>query len=353
MQLFSFTLMESNITLEGSPETGLERLLLNGQEIGQKRNFGANNDYTFLLPTAGEVHLHFKVDAPNGLVLVKLFNQDKSQTLYEQQHDVPLTAPNGTATRQPKGHMATFFVMGLKLLKSAKVIKVALLGTAIGGWSLIFSWQFALVLVSVLVFHEYGHLRAMKYFGLKTKGMYLIPFVGGLAIGERAKTQWQDVVISLMGPIFGLLMSIAFYLAYLVTENHFIGLVASLSSLINLFNLLPVYPLDGGRAIKAIVFSAKKYWGFALLLSLSAAGFALAASAGWGFICVFIIIGLIDLLVSWRDFANQDITPLDIYGMWFSIIWYAVTIALFVFIIIMIAKSGLPGSNIADVILSS
>ncbi len=265
----------------------------------------------------------------------------------------PTNTENQNSSPKTRGHTVALLAIGLKLFKSAKVIKVALLGTAVAGWSLIFSWQFAVVLVSVIVFHEFGHLKAMKYFGLKTKGMYLIPFVGGLAIGERAKTQWQDVVISMMGPIFGLFMSIVFYLAYLVTKNHFVGLIASLSSLINLFNLLPVYPLDGGRVIKALVFSLQKYWGFALLIAISAAGFSLALSAGWFFICVFIVIGLVDLLLSWRDFSQQKIKPLDTYGMWFSLIWYFLTIAAFVGIIMLIANTQLPGSEIAGIILSS
>lgn len=358
MQLFTFEYMNQHFALEGSSVTGLERLLVNDKEVSRKRNFGISNTHTFELPELGLLQLYFKVNMLTGATEVKLTKSNQSEILYTGEHvfQLPEALPNQPTEEKPRkpiGHTAALFAMGLKLLKSAKVIKVALLGTAIGGWSLIFSWQFALVLVSVIVFHEYGHIRAMQYFGLKTKGMYLIPFFGGLAIGEKAKTQWQDVVISMMGPIFGLFMSVAFYLAYLVTENHFIGLVASLSALINIFNLLPVYPLDGGRVIKALVFSSRKYWGFALLVAISATGFALAASIGWGFICVFIVIGLVDLLLSWRDFSAQKIIPLDRYGMWFTLCWYALTIATFTFIILMIAKSGLPGSEIAGIILSS
>ncbi|WP_352260335.1 hypothetical protein, partial [Psychrobacter sp. TB55-MNA-CIBAN-0194] len=71
--------------------------------------------------------------------------------------------------------------LGFKLLKSAKVVKVLFAGASVAAYSWLFSFEFALALIGCLVFHEYGHIRAMKHFGMKTKGIYLIPFVGGLA----------------------------------------------------------------------------------------------------------------------------------------------------------------------------
>ncbi len=75
--------------------------------------------------------------------------------------------------------------LGMKALKSAKVIKVALASASLAAYSWLFSIEFALALVACLVFHEYGHIRAMKYFGMKTKGIYLIPFLGGLALSDE------------------------------------------------------------------------------------------------------------------------------------------------------------------------
>ncbi len=115
--------------------------------------------------------------------------------------------------------------LGMKALKSAKVIKVALASASLAAYSWLFSIEFALALVACLVFHEYGHIRAMKYFGMKTKGIYLIPFLGGLALSdEKINTRWQDVVISIMGPFFGLVLSIVFTILYWVTgEMIFAG----------------------------------------------------------------------------------------------------------------------------------
>ena len=83
--------------------------------------------------------------------------------------------------------------LGFKLLKSAKMIKVLLAGASLAAYSWFFSMQFALSLLACLVFHEYGHIRAMKYFSMQIKGIYLIPFVGGLAVtDEKINTSVTD-----------------------------------------------------------------------------------------------------------------------------------------------------------------
>ena len=94
--------------------------------------------------------------------------------------------------------------IALKLFKSVKVIKVALVAMALSGWTIMLSFEFAVTLLGILMFHEYGHIRAMKHFGIPTKGIYIIPFVGGIAVGDAPKTHWQDLYISMMGPVFGL-----------------------------------------------------------------------------------------------------------------------------------------------------
>jgi len=257
------------------------------------------------------------------------------------------------APPQRKGHFVVWLGLATKLFQSGKVLKVVLAGVAVSGWTVLYSWPFALALTATLVFHEWGHLRAMKRFGIPTKGMYLIPFVGGIAVGEQARTHWEDVYISMMGPVHGLAMTIACYLLYLATSSHLVGLVASVSALVNIFNLLPIHPLDGGRVVKALVFSGRNRWAIFGLIAASAVFFAVAASLGLALLTFFIIIGAIDLIASWRQIAFDQKPPLNRYGIVFSLMWYLATIALFIAIIVLIARNHLPGSEIAVHILQS
>ena len=168
-----------------------------------------------------------------------------------------------------RARMGVMIGIALKLFKSVKVFKVALVAMALSGWTIMLSFEFAVTLLAILMFHEYGHIRAMKRFGIPTKGIYIIPFVGGVAVGESPKTHWQELYIAMMGPVFGLAMSVAFFIGFVITDNHFVGLVASVSALVNLVNLLPIYPLDGGRVVKALVYSGRSRFIYVGLVVIS------------------------------------------------------------------------------------
>src|SRR5690606_19492122 len=84
---------------------------------------------------------------------------------------------SGAAQAEPNAprknnHWIVLAGVGFKLLKSVKVFKAALAAASLSVYSILFSVEFALALIAILVFHECGHLRAMKKFGIPTKGMY-------------------------------------------------------------------------------------------------------------------------------------------------------------------------------------
>ncbi|MCJ8299073.1 MAG: hypothetical protein MJK13_09090, partial [Pseudomonadales bacterium] len=115
--------------------------------------------------------------------------------------DIEMQIPVVKPVVKQKFSLVGLASLGFKLLKSAKAIKVLFAGASLAAYSWLFSFEFALALIGCLVFHEYGHIRAMKYFKMPTKGIYLIPFLGGLAMSDsKINTRWQDVVISIMGP---------------------------------------------------------------------------------------------------------------------------------------------------------
>ncbi|MCF2857522.1 site-2 protease family protein [Pseudoalteromonas sp. SMS1] len=224
---------------------------------------------------------------------------------------------------QKKGNWLGLAALGFKLFKSAKVVKAALIGASVAGYAWLFSWQFALMLVVCLVVHEYGHVRAMKYFGLKTKGFYLIPFVGGLAMSEdKMTTRWQDVVISLMGPAFGLFTSVLGVVLYYITGADIFAGVAVLSALLNLFNLLPILPLDGGHVLKSISFSMRSWVGLLACLGGLALGLWVSYAFGLMLLAFFIFIGSIEILLEWRSRHQTHLLPLDRYGQLVSAALY-------------------------------
>ncbi|MBQ4847115.1 site-2 protease family protein [Pseudoalteromonas sp. MMG013] len=268
----------------------------------------------------GEVHDHqfqFSIEKlSEGLVAVAINGQPWQW----------MELPNQTEASK-------FSFMGItalvfKLFKSAKVVKAALAGASVAGYAWLFSWQFAIMLIVCLVIHEYGHVRAMQYFKIKTKGFYLIPFVGGLAVSDdKITTRWQDVVISLMGPAFGLITSVLGVVLYYATELEIFAGVAVLSALLNLFNLLPMLPLDGGHVLKSISFSMRSWVG--LLVCLGGVLFGLWVSYTFGLMLLvfFLFIGTLEIVFEWRGRKQSHLIPLDRYGQVFSAVMYSVVVA--------------------------
>ncbi len=247
---------------------------------------------------------------------------------------------HSVATRKPSNLLGVGALV-FKLFKSAKLIKVVLAGASLAAYSWLFSFQFALSLLACLMFHEYGHMRAMQYFGMRTKGIYLIPFFGGAALtDEKINTRWQDVVISMMGPCFGLAMSLLCVLAYWITGYAFFAGLAVFNALLNLLNLLPILPLDGGHVLKSISFSMNSKIGVAVCVVAAVIGVVFSYTLGLTLYGFLLLIGCLEIFVEWRTRHHSHLLPLDRYGQIFSGVWYCLLVAALVAVIWYFAHSG-------------
>lgn len=191
----------------------------------------------------------------------------------------------------------------ITLLKSAKVAKVGLAGASLAAYSYMFTWQFALIIIFAIIVHEYGHLTAMKNLGIKTKGIWLIPFVGGAAVAsEEFGSYKNESYVAIMGPIYGILTIIPFYLLYIYTKDPIYSGIMSFIALVNVFNLLPINPLDGGRILKSIAFSFNSIFGI-IFLSLGMIGaFYLAYTLNINILYFIIVIGIIEIIAEFKNF---------------------------------------------------
>ena len=217
--------------------------------------------------------------------------------------------------------------LGLKLFKSAKVIKVLFAAGSLAAYSWLFSIEFAIALILCLVFHEYGHIRAMKYFGLKTKGIYLIPFVGGLALSDdKINTRWQDVAISIMGPFFGLILSIACLVGYWLTDIEVLAGLAVFNALLNLFNMLPVLPLDGGHVLKSIAFSINSRVGIVACALGAMLGVYVSYHFGLALLGFLLAIGSVEIFFEYKRRHLSVLLPLNRYAQIISTLWYVITL---------------------------
>ena len=148
-------------------------------------------------------------------------------------------------------------VAALKLIGSFKILAFLKTGAtmfiSIFFYAQVWGWRFAVGFVLLLFVHEAGHLIAARMMGLKVGWPVFIPFMGALiALKEAPRNAWVEAVVGIGGPILGSVGSLAVWSLYFVTGNPLLLALGFTGYFLNLFNLIPIVPLDGGRIVAAI-----------------------------------------------------------------------------------------------------
>jgi len=179
-----------------------------------------------------------------------------------------------TASKWALPGMILLFVFGkLKwLLAIAKFLKFGtLISMALMVWVYAQFWGvwFAFGFILLILIHELGHGVAMKYQGIPAGAPIFIPFFGAvIAMKGRPKDVYVEAVVGIGGPLLGTFGALVCLPLGFLTKNQMFFALASTGFLINLFNMIPISPLDGGRIIGALT---RWLWGvgFALAIGLA------------------------------------------------------------------------------------
>jgi Zn-dependent protease len=158
---------------------------------------------------------------------------------------------------------APFVFLGLLFWKFkfvlAAVFKLKIFATAgtmavsIGAYALLWGWKFGVALVLLIFVHELGHVIELRRQGVPASAPLFIPFLGAVVgMKQLPDDVWREARVALAGPILGSLGAAAVWAAGAAYDSEFLVAMAFLGFLLNLFNLLPVVPLDGGRAVAAL-----------------------------------------------------------------------------------------------------
>ena len=158
----------------------------------------------------------------------------------------------------------------LLLLPKLKIFTTsASMLVSVGAYALIWGWSFAVGFVLLLLIHEMGHVLQLRREGIKASAPMFIPFLGALiAMKELPKDAAAEARVGLAGPVIGSLGALIPWAIYAITGDELFKALAFVGFFLNLFNLLPVLPLDGGRAMAALT-PAMWLVGFAGLVALA------------------------------------------------------------------------------------
>jgi Zn-dependent protease len=191
---------------------------------------------------------------------------------------------------------------GLLLLPKLKLLTTSATAlVSVAAYSLFFGWPLAAGFVALLFVHEMGHVIALRREGIKASAPMFIPFLGAAifskSLGDNALAEAR---VGLAGPILGSLGAAAVAIAGAITGSPLLLALAYIGFLINLFNLLPVVPLDGGRAMAAM---APSMWfvGFGALVALEL----------WRPNPILLIIVIFGGLETWRRWKQRKTRTLE------------------------------------------
>src|ERR1700732_4521712 len=142
---------------------------------------------------------------------------------------------------------------GLLLLKF-KGLALTFVSTGVTAllYAQIFGWAFAVGIVLLILIHESGHVVVARVLGLPVTLPVMIPFLGAfVSMKQQPRTVAQESIMAIGGPVLGSIAAGLCYVGYLAMPNSSTGqllqALAYFGFLINLFNLIPLTPLDGGR----------------------------------------------------------------------------------------------------------
>ncbi len=124
---------------------------------------------------------------------------------------------------------------------------------SIAAYAFIFGWQFAIGIVALLFVHEMGHAVVMKMKGIPIGGMIFIPLLGAAVLMRQMPRNAKDEAeVGIAGPVAGAIASSVCLLFAQANPDAIWAPLAYFGFFINLFNLIPIVPFDGGRVLAAI-----------------------------------------------------------------------------------------------------
>jgi Zn-dependent protease len=175
----------------------------------------------------------------------------------EPPHDYSPVKRGPTLREIVRRLFAPIVALGLLLLKfGAFAIKFFGIFISVAGYALIWGWPFAAGFVLLILVHEAGHFFEAKRQGLNPSLPVFLPFLGAYVAMKNAPFDpWRNLLVSAAGPIAGGLGALAVWIAGEATGSRFLVALAYSGFLLNLLNLIPVRPFDGGfmwRSVRAL-----------------------------------------------------------------------------------------------------
>jgi len=196
---------------------------------------------------------------------------------------------------------APFVALGLLVVKfGGLLLKLKVVTTAgsmlvsIAAYAWIWGWPFAVGFVLLIFVHELGHVLELRRQGVPATAPLFIPFLGAVVgMKQLPDDAWKEARVALAGPILGSIGAAVVWVAGEATGSGLLLALAFVGFFLNLFNLIPITPLDGGRAAAAL---HPAFWFVGLLMML---GIVIVHPNP--ILVLIVVVGTLDLWRRWRE----------------------------------------------------
>jgi Zn-dependent protease len=185
------------------------------------------------------------------------------------------------------------------LLIAVKNIKFLATGitflVSVAAYASIWGWRFGVGFTLLLFVHEFGHVIQLRREGVPATAPLFIPFLGAVVgMKELPKNAWVEAKVGLAGPVLGSLGAAVCLGAGVALDSDLLRALAYTGFFLNLFNLIPLLPLDGGRAVAAV---HPAFWFVGL--------FAVAALFFWHHSLILLLIVALGVRELWHRWEHR------------------------------------------------
>lgn len=234
-------------------------------------------------------------EAPEARALPAADSSEHGERGYEPVH------PRGGLVDLLKKLAAPIVALGFLVLKFGGFVlkfKVVTTGASmvvsIAAYAWLWGLPFAIGFVVLIFVHELGHVIELRRQGVPASAPLFIPFLGAvIGMKQLPDDAWKEARVALAGPILGSLGAAVLWIAGAAADSDLLVALAFVGFFINLFNLIPIVPLDGGRAAAAL---HPAFWFLGLLMMIG-----LVVVAPNPLLFLIVILGGLDLWRRWRE----------------------------------------------------
>jgi Zn-dependent protease len=191
---------------------------------------------------------------------------------YPELYGAPVP-PQPTLTDRLKQLFAPVIAVGIAIAKWGAILfkikaftLVFTMVASVWAYALLYGWKFAVGIVLMIFIHEMGHVIVLRARGIDAGLPVFLPFLGAfVSMKSQPKSVYDESLSGIAGPVFGVVGAFGALGLASLYDSNMLRAIAYVGFLLNLFNLLPVLPLDGGRTVASL---SPKIWLAGLVMLL-------------------------------------------------------------------------------------